>query len=294
MTDPLERQQEGLHGTFPHRDETEYLNTRAASLDPELEFSYTAPSIPIQSQKEHYSVVFQAQLVDAVDILRRQKEQALADLELLHQAKREALADPEAFVLRLRANVRFVVSLSDRGSRSVLLTRGSQSLPKFPVRQVVCALPNTDWQRPAETPPQHRKRRSEQASSTASTPNRKPSSRLRESDKTPLRSPLSRSGSSSFAPPSGNDTCKPAMAASTDKLPVGIASPPTEEDRTVFIVNGGVSYGRLAHEEDKSLASSLGDWSAAEQQRLEQLLVQYPDETVSNRRWAKIARALGS
>lgn len=61
-----------------------------------------------------------SQLLDAVEILRRQKEQALLDLEHLAQAKREALADPEAFVARLRSNVR---SSTRMAAYSLLLLR---------------------------------------------------------------------------------------------------------------------------------------------------------------------------
>lgn len=173
-------------------------------------------------------------------------------------------------------------------SFAALLTRGSQSLPKFPSRQVVFPLPNAEEPAAAETPPQ-RKRRGEGA-----TPVRKSASasRLRESDKGSVRpSSLARSSVGSFAPPSGNDASKPALAASTDKL---IASPPTEEEQRR---NGGTGYVISAVEKLRARPAPQDDkrqWTPADQQRLEQLLVDYPDEPVSSMRWLKIANALGT
>lgn len=50
--------------------------------------------------------------------------------------------------------------------------------------------------------------------------------------------------------------------------------------------------GRVWDENKSSTFNKL--WSPEEQRRLEQLLLEYPDEEVSSHRWAKIARALGN
>lgn len=170
---------------------------------------------------------------------------------------------------------------------AALLTRGSQSLPKFPSRQVVFPLPNAEEPAAAETPPQ-RKRRAEGATAVRKSAS---ASRLRESDKGSVRPSLARSSVGSFAPPSGNDASKPALAASTDKL---IASPPTEEEQRR---NGGTGYVISAVEKLRARPAPQDDkrqWTPADQQRLEQLLVDYPDEPVSSMRWLKIANALGT
>ena len=78
----------------------------AVSNDLQLDFFQDARPVSSPLLKEHPAAVLQSQLADAVEILRRQKEQALVDLDTLTQAKREALADPEGFVARLRSNVR--------------------------------------------------------------------------------------------------------------------------------------------------------------------------------------------
>lgn len=78
----------------------------AAPNDLQLDFFQDARPLSSPLLKEHPAAVLQSQLADAVEVLRRQKEQALVDLDTLAQAKREALADPEGFVARLRSNVR--------------------------------------------------------------------------------------------------------------------------------------------------------------------------------------------
>lgn len=119
-----------------------------------------------------------------------------------------------------------------------------------------------------------------------------------ERDRGVTRNTPSRSLSmSNYAPPSGNETSKPALAGSIDKLPVGIASPLSEEEQQRSSVPIAMSASdvvkmRNRPEEKKGTGGTM-HWTLAEQHRLEQLLVEYPDEPVSSHRWEKIARALG-
>ena len=149
-----------------------------------------------------------------------------------------------------------------------------------------------DWQRSVETPQQpSRKRRGDVSTLSMRKSSTVALARLRESDRSSSRSSLLASSTSSFAPPSGNETCKPALAASTDKLTMGIASPPSEEDQQRS--TSGIMMPPAETSKLRSRPQSQA-WTPAEQRRLEQLLVDYPDEPVSTHRWAKIARALGT
>ena len=58
----------------------------AVSNDLQLDFFQDARPVSSPLLKEHPAAVLQSQLADAVEILRRQKEQALVDLDTLTQA----------------------------------------------------------------------------------------------------------------------------------------------------------------------------------------------------------------
>lgn len=204
--------------------------------------------------------------------------------------------------MRLRTNVRFL-SIG-RGALTLVL----QTLPKLPTRQVVFPLPNPEPPRAVETtqqPAQRKRRALDVVPLLSSPPMRKSSSialaKLRETaerDRGVTRNTPSRSVSmSNYAPPSGNETSKPALAGSIDKLPVGIASPLSEEEQqrsSVPIAMGASDVVKMRNRpEEKKGTGAAMHWTLAEQRRLEQLLVEYPDEPVSSHRWEKIARALG-
>lgn len=194
-------------------------------------------------------------LQEVISSLKKQRDRALKNVNLLQQLKEDALANPMQFVADLK----------------------EKKLVNFPSRQEISILPIIDFSK-------YQKGSNNNSSSTSSTTFSPTSQTKQNNNNNNSNHNVNNSNHSN----SNTNHSKGSNNSSNNKKANknGIVS------ENKLPQPGDVVRGRVFTQSKPRSFNKL--WSPEEQKKLEDLLLKYPHEKVAAHRWEKIAKALGT
>jgi len=196
-------------------------------------------------------------LQEVINMLRKQRDRALKNVNLLQQLKEDALANPMQFVTDLK----------------------EKKLVNFPSRQEIAGLPIIDF---------NKYQKNSAPTSASSTPSSPPTPKTKHNNhhnnsnnNNNNSNPNNNNNNSNGNSNSKNHNSKKSGKVNGAPIENKVPQPGDVVRGRVFTPSKPRSFNKL--------------WSPEEQKKkLEDLLLKYPHEKVAAHRWEKIAKALGT
>jgi len=197
-------------------------------------------------------------LQEVINSLKKQRDRALKNVNLLQQLKEDALTNPMQFVADLK----------------------EKKLVNFPSRQEISSLPIIDFSK-------YQKGSTNNNSSNSTSSSFSPTSQTKQNNNTNHNINNNSNHSNSNTNHSKGSNNNSSSGGNNKK-----ANKNNGVSENKLPQPGDVVRGRVFTQSKPRSFNKL--WSPEEQKKLEDLLLKYPHEKVAAHRWEKIAKALGT